>query len=303
MAESMSLMEFLRQLTSNTGLRDWFTHDPQAALHEYGLDHLSPADVHDALVLVEDNQTADFSRDYSTSHNAIHLPPPPVHHDYATPAESHHAAMQYLNSYVTSNYVDDRHTTVDNSTNQQIDTHGGDFDQDIDVHSTVASGDGAVAAGGDIRDSTVTTGDHNQVGAGNVSGNGDVVGDRNLAVTGDHDTTAFGSGNAAGTTVGHDLTVGDGGAFASGGSAAVDNSDHSLHGVGNTWTDNSTHGSFNDSSDHSVHDSGNVGVDASTHDSSNDNSEHTTTGSFTDESDHSVVNDNSEHHVGNIDVH
>ncbi len=204
-----------------------------------------------------------------------------MHHDYATPAESHHAAMQYLNSYVTSNYVDDRHTTVDNSTNQQIDTHGGDFDQDIDVHSTVASGDGAVAAGGDIRDSTVTTGDHNQVGAGNVSGNGDVVGDRNLAVTGDHDTTAF----------------------ASGGSATVNNSDNSQHDVGNTSTDNSTHGSFNDSSDHSVHDSGNVGVDASTHDSSNDNSEHTTTGSFTDESDHSVVNDNSEHHVGNIDVH
>ena len=304
MAESMSLMEFLRELVSNTGLRDWFAHDPQAALHEYGLDDLSPADVHDALVLVEDNQTADFSRDYNTGSNAIHLPPPPpVHHDYATPAEAHHAAVSYLNTYVTNNYVDDRDTTVDNSVNQQIDTHGGDFDQDIDVHSTVASGDGAVAAGDDIRDSTITTGDHNQVGNGNVSGNGNVVGDRNQAVTGDHDTTAFGSGNAASTTVGHDLNVGDGGAFASGGSAAVDNSDNSQHGVGNTWTDNSTNDSFKDSSDQSVHDSGNTHVDASTHDSFNDNSEHTTDTSFDDESDHSVVTDNSQHHVGNVDVH
>ena len=104
--------------------------------------------------------------------------------------------MQYLNTYVTNNYIDDRDTTVDNSVNQQIDTHGGNFDQDIDVHSTVASGDGAVAAGGDIDHSTITTGDHNQVGDGNVAGNGNVVGDHNQAVTGDRDTTSFGHGDA-----------------------------------------------------------------------------------------------------------
>ena len=304
MAESMSLMEFLRELVSNNGLRDWFAHDPQAALHQYGLDDLSPADVHDALVLVEDNQTADFSRDYNTGHNAIHLPPPPpVNHDYATPADAHHAAVSYLNTYVTNNHIDDRSTVVDHSINQQIDTGGGHFDQDIDVHSTVASGDGAVAAGGDIRDSTVTTGHDNQVGNGNVRGDGNVVGDRNQAVTGDHDTTAFGSGNATSTTVGHDLTVGDGGAFASGGSAAVNNSDNSLHGVGNTWTDNSVSDSFKDSGDHSVHDSGNIHLDASTHDSFNDNSEHTTTDSFKDESDNHVETDHSQHHVGNVDLH
>ena len=270
MAESLSLMEFLRELVGNTGLRDWFTHDPQAALHEYGLDDLSPADVHDALVLVEDNQTADFSRDYNTGSNAIHLPPPPpVHHDYATPAEAHHAAVSYLNTYVTNNYVDDRDTTVDNSVNQQIDTHGGDFDQDIDIHSTTASGDGAVAVGGDVDNSPITTGDDNQVGDGNVKGDGNVVGDNNQAVTGDHNTTSFGSGDATTTTVGGDVTIGAGGAFGSGGDTTVDNSDNSVHDSGNTNTDNSVNNSGNDSSDHSIdhsfnHDDFGHGVDVHT---------------------------------------
>jgi hypothetical protein len=62
MAESLSLLEFLKELLTNVQLRDYFAEDPQGALHEYGLDDLSPADVHDALVLAEDNQTADFSR-------------------------------------------------------------------------------------------------------------------------------------------------------------------------------------------------------------------------------------------------
>jgi hypothetical protein len=303
MAESMSLMEFLRALVSNTGLRDWFAHDPQAALHEHGLDDLSPADVHDALVLVEDNQTADFSRDHHTGSNAIHLPPPPVHHDYATPAEAHHAAVSYLDTYVTRNYVDDRDTAVDHPVNQQIDTHGGDFDQDIDVHPTVASGAGAVAAAGGISGSTITGGDHNQVGAGLVSGHGNVVGSGNEAVAGADDTVAFGSGNATGTSVGHGVNIGDGGAFASGGGASVDNSDHSLHGADNAWTDDSVNGSHLDSSDHSVSDSANAHLDASTHGSFNDTGEHTTDTSFEDDSDHSVVTDNSRHHVGDVDIH
>jgi hypothetical protein len=66
MAENLTLMEFLRELAGNTGLREWFAHDPQGALHQHGLDDLSPADVHDALVLVQDNQTVDFSRDYGS---------------------------------------------------------------------------------------------------------------------------------------------------------------------------------------------------------------------------------------------
>ena len=51
--------------------------------------------------------------------------------------------------------------------NQHIDTDGGNFNQDIG--NDVAAGDGAVVAGDDIDDSTITTGDDNQVGDGNIA--------------------------------------------------------------------------------------------------------------------------------------
>ena len=302
MTASTSLIDMILNLLRNPTELAAFQQNPEAYLDACGAGSVTPADLHDALVLADDSQNGDFSRDYNTGGNHIQLPPaPPAPHPQPGETE-HEAAVRYLNTYVTNNYVDDRSTVVDNSTNQQIDTHGGNFDQNIDVHSTVASGDGAVAAGGDISGSTVTTGNDNQVGDGNVKGDGNVLGNGNQAVTGDHSTTAFGSGNATSTDVGHDLTVGDGGAFASGGSASVNNSDNSQHDVGNTTTDNSTHGSFNDSSNHAVTDSGNSLTDASVHDSNNDTTHTDTTTTVHDESDHSVVNDNSLHDVGNLHI-
>jgi hypothetical protein len=287
MAENISLLEFVRELLSNAGLREWFAEDPEQAMAHYGLDDVDAHDVHDALTLVSDDQKADFSREYDTGDNHLggghHAPEP----------HGHESAAEYVTRYITHNYVDDRDTIVDHSVNQQIDTHGGDFDQDIDVHSVVASGDGAVAAGGDIDGSTITTGNGNQVGDGNVSGDGNVVGDGNRAVTGDHNTTAFGNGDATSTDVHGDVEVGDGAAFASGGNASVDNSDNSQHDVGNRWTDSSVNDSFHDTSDHSVNDSFNADVDASTNDSFNDNSENTAEHSFNDESDNSRHTDNS----------
>jgi hypothetical protein len=292
MAENVSLLEFVRELLTNAGLRDLFAKDPQAALESRGLDDVDAHDVHDALTLVvDDTQNADFSRHYDTGDN--HISAGTAAHHSAPEPHGHETAAEYVNRYITNNFVDDRDTIVDNSINQQVDTHGGDFDQDIDVHSTTASGDGAVAAGGDISGSTITTGDGNQVGDGNVKGDGNVVGDGNQAVTGDGNTTSFGSGNATSTDVHGDVSVGDGGAFASGGNATVDNSDNSQHDVGNTHTDNSINDSFKDSSDHSVDHSFNTDVDASTHDSFNDNSEHTATDSFNDESNNSQHVDNS----------
>ena len=126
--------------------------------------------------------------------------------------------MEHLSRFITNNFVDDRDTTVDNSTNQQVNTHGGDFDQDIDVHSTVASGDGAVAAGDDIRDSTITTGDNNQVGDDNIKGNNNVQGDDNQVVHGDGNTTAFGAGDATSANL-HNVDVSGGGALSVGGNA------------------------------------------------------------------------------------
>ena len=264
----MDLVAFITELFSHHDLRAAFSEDPQGTLHNAGLDNVSPADIHDALALCAGEESG-------SGHHATSFappPPPPVHHDYATPAQSHEAAVQYLNSYITNTFVDDRDTTVDNSVHQSVDTHGGNFDQDLDIHSTTASGDGAVAVGGDVDHSPITTGDNNQVGDNNVHGDGNVVGDNNQVVSGDHNTTGFGDGDVSSTTVGGNVTVGAGGAFGSGsGDVHVDNTDNSQHDVGNTDislhnvgnTDSSVHDSHNDSSDHSIdhsfdHDSGDV---------------------------------------------
>ncbi|MHA6797174.1 IniB N-terminal domain-containing protein [Pseudonocardia bannensis] len=265
MSAPTSLLDLLLSLLRDDEALAAFQDDPDAFLASCGLTELTPEDVHDALVLVEDNQDADFDREYNTGGNHVHLPPPP----HREPGESdHEAAVKYLNTYITNNYVDDRDTIVDNSVNQQIDTGGGDFNQEIDIDSVVASGDGAVAAGDDIEDSTITTGD------------GNVVGDGNSVVNGDGNTTAFGAGNATSTEVGGDVNLGDGAAFASGGDATVDNTDNSTNDSYNDESDNSVNDSGNDNSDNSLENVGNVDVDASVNDSGNDNSQNSVDNSF-----------------------
>ena len=89
MAETLSLMEFLQALLTDSGLRGDFGGDPQGTLAAHGLADLTPADVHDALVLVQDTQTVDYSLDAATA------PPPPP------PAgDGHEAAVEYLARYL-----------------------------------------------------------------------------------------------------------------------------------------------------------------------------------------------------------
>jgi hypothetical protein len=92
MAETLSLMEFLQALLADAELRGDFGDDPQGTLAAHGLADLTPADVHDALVLVQDNQTVDYSLDATAP-----PPPPPA-------ADDHEAAVQYL-----ARYLDDPH--------------------------------------------------------------------------------------------------------------------------------------------------------------------------------------------------
>ena len=235
----LTLMEFIKKLLGDDSesiqLRDWFEQNPHAALEHYGLGHLSPEDVDDAMVLVQDNDTVSFDRNYDTGSNwlgtAAAKPASEWHRSddhgddggHGRHGEGHHDPV--VREHVTNNHItnkiDDRDTIVDNSVNQNIDTGGGDLRQNFDNHSVTASGDGAVAARGDIEDSTVTTGDDN------------VVGNGNHVVHGDGNTTAFGSGSA--TKVG-DVGADDGGAVSFGGNA-----------TGNQTTS----GSFNDSHDSS----------------------------------------------------
>ncbi|HEY2204613.1 MAG TPA: IniB N-terminal domain-containing protein [Pseudonocardia sp.] len=201
MAVSTSLLDWLLDLLRDPEARAAFQADPEGYLNQCGFNDVSSGDVHDALSLISDS-------DHSHSDHGVHYPPP--HHSGGGEDAAH-----YLNNYITNNYtvIDQHDTNIDNSVHQNIDTHGGDFDQTIDNDPVVASGDGAVAAGGDIRDSTVTTGDRN------------VVGDDNHAVTGDDNTTAFGSGNATDADLSH-TRFGDGSGVSLNGDAHGHNTDN-----------------------------------------------------------------------------
>jgi hypothetical protein len=231
----MTILELLVKLLGDEEALAEFKDNPDEFLKSCGIEQVSTQDVEEAIVLLDD-QDSDSDRKYDTGDNHIKATPPPVKHSGES---DHEHAVRYINTYVTENHIDDRDTITDNSINQLIDTAGGDFDQDIDIDSVVASGDGAVGVGGDIDGSTITT------------GSGNVVGEGNEVVNGNRNTTAFDEGQANSTDVGGDLRLGDGSAFATGGSTRVDNTDNSWDNVGNTDIDASIDDSGNDSSDRS----------------------------------------------------
>jgi alkanesulfonate monooxygenase SsuD/methylene tetrahydromethanopterin reductase-like flavin-dependent oxidoreductase (luciferase family) len=134
----MSTTNLLEQLANL--LRDpvAYREDPEGVLASCG--DVSPADIHEALLLLQDRQDADFNRDHhqpSASH-VVHVPPPPP--PVPQPGESNQeAAVRYLDTYITNNHsaVDDRDTEVDSPS----DAGGGDFDEDIDPDSELTSDD------------------------------------------------------------------------------------------------------------------------------------------------------------------
>lgn len=207
----LSLIEFIKLLlgsgSESIEVRDWFEEDPQAALEHYGLGDLTAEDVRDAVLIAQDNDTVSFDRTYDTGFDWDGGSTGGRDWDGGTEG-GHHAPARHEEVHVEDNYysydVDDRDTIVDNSVNQNVDTDGGDFRQTIESNSVTASGDGAVAAGRDIEDSTVTTGD------------GNVVGDGNDVVSGDGNTIAFGDGDATSTG---DVSADDGSAVSLGGNA------------------------------------------------------------------------------------
>jgi hypothetical protein len=213
---AMSLLDWILSILSDPDQRSAFQSDPDDFAGRHGFGDLSAADVHDALYLIADNQSASWD----SNHQAVHYPPP---HHYHNNEDAGH----YLNNYITNNYriIEDRSTDIDNSVHQRIDTDGGDFSQHIDNDTVLASGDGAVAAADDIRDSNLATGDHAVIGSGN-----DVAGDDSINAFGDGDATDvdfsdthFGAGSA--------VNVGDGTAS---GSAQDDDSVTAVHAEGDT---------------------------------------------------------------------
>jgi hypothetical protein len=277
----MTLLDFLRSLIFDDEARQEFADDPEGALDDAGLGHLSAEDVRDALQIIQDDgQDADFSRDYNNGGNDVHIAAP-------SPVDDDDSAADYINKYIYNNYITNEGDTItDNSVNQQIDTGGGDFDQDIDVDSVVASGDGAVAAGDDIEDSTITTGDDNTTGDNNIEGSGNtsISGDGNEAVIGNGNTASFGDGDASSTDIDGDVNVDDGSSFAIGGSSSVDNSNYEDNDTEIDASDNSVNDSFNNTADIEDNDSYSHYEDNSDHSRSEDNDSEST-----DSHDHSDV--------------
>jgi hypothetical protein len=74
--EAVSLMEFVKLLLSDDAERAHFAVDPGGTLSEHGLGDLSPADVHDAVVLVQDTLTVDWAQAYGTGAGMGHPTPP-----------------------------------------------------------------------------------------------------------------------------------------------------------------------------------------------------------------------------------
>lgn len=255
-----------------------YREDPEGFLSACG--DPSPEDIREALILLQDRQGAEFGRDHHIAGNhVVHVPPPPPAAAPEPGESNQEAAVRYLDTYITNNYVDDRDTNVDNSTNIQADTDGGDFGLDVDVDSVVASGDDAVAAGDDISDSEITTGDDDVVGDDNVDGddNTEIDGDDNELVLGDDNTTGFGEGDTSSTDIDGDVSVDDGSSMAIGGSSSVDNSTHE---DGDTTVD---------VSDDSTNDSGGTTVDWQDNSVTEDSDSYS---SYVDDSDNSTYVDN-----------
>jgi hypothetical protein len=269
-----SLLDWILSLLRDPDAREAFQADPAGYASAHGFDNVTAGDMHDVLCLAVDDESAHGSDRNGDGghHGSAHLPPP-RHYSH------HESAPQYLNHYITNNYkiIDEHDTNIDNSVHQDIDTGGGDFDQHIDNDPVVASGEGSVAAGHGIRDSTLTSGDHN------------VVGNDNLANTGDDSTTAFGSGDASTADV-HGLRTGDGGSFSVGGDA----SGHSTKNDTTTLAHNSGSGStsVNAAGDHGYTDQNadQHESDHSTHSSYQD-AQHTDSHDMDDSANHSNYDD------------
>jgi hypothetical protein len=272
MAEPMTLLEFLRELMANEQARDLYAANPEATLSQSGLDNLSPADVHDALVLIEDNETAQYTAGHF---DAQFSTPPPVPMSYT--GSEHEAAVEYINRYVSNDYDGDWDSNRDNFLEQDV-RNSGIFDQDVDVDSLVASGDGSVVADDGITNSAVVSGDENQVGAGNLSGDNNVVGNGNNPVSGDGNTAAFGNGDANRSAL-EDVDISHGGALSVGATATGDYDVNGSFNDTDASTRNSTEfdGSFN-TDDDSANDSFNefssdTAIDSHDH-TDNDNQSH-----------------------------
>lgn len=153
-----ALIEFILSLLRDPEVRAEFEEDPDAALAQRGLHHISPSDVQSvAPVIIE----------------RTHVVQVPVFVRHTSSEEQHHANPVVREIQQVSNHfawVDDRDTIVDQSVNQNI-WADGDVTQTFDNDAVVASGDDAIAAGAGVdvdettdQSTTIEAGDDVNIG-------------------------------------------------------------------------------------------------------------------------------------------
>ncbi|NMO93004.1 IniB N-terminal domain-containing protein [Actinomycetospora sp. TBRC 11914] len=204
--EAKTILQFLLDLLRDPSAQAAFAQDPQGTLAAAGLDNLCFADTRDALPLVMDHAPAAVAARYdddvraATASTAAVVSDPdhhwtpdwhhePAHHWHPAPEphEHHHEidrVVQHLN-WVTNNYAFDSHdANFTTDLNQHIIANG-DVTTTVDTHPQIASGDGAVAVGGNLAAPVAT-------GAGSVAGEGNMVNHGGTAAFGDGDATSVG---------------------------------------------------------------------------------------------------------------
>ena len=154
-----ALISFILSLLRDPAAVEEFDAAPKAALASKGLQDACAADVQAVKPVIVDNPTVVVK--------PVGPPPPP---DPPHTDEVVKEIKQIINQFAT---IDNRTTIVDQSTNQNIWTEGGDVTQIFDQEAVIASGDGSVAAGDDATvvdsDVDVTIGD---VAIGNTTNDG-----------------------------------------------------------------------------------------------------------------------------------
>ena len=158
-----ALIAFIMSLLRDPAAVEEFDAAPKAALASNGLQDACVADVQAVKPVIVDNPTVMVK-------HAPPPPPPPPPSSYDPADEVIKEIRNIVNQFTT---IDARTTIVDQSTNQNIWTNGGDVTQIFDQEAVVASGDEAVAAGDDATfvdsEVDVTVGD---VSVGNTTNDG-----------------------------------------------------------------------------------------------------------------------------------
>jgi hypothetical protein len=238
-----NLLELLQNL-----LRDptAYREDPEGFLSSAG--DVSPEDIREALILLQDRQDSDLGRVNNTGGNhVVHVPPPAAAPE---PGESNQeAAVRYLDTYVTGNHVDD---SDDNSVSQQTEPDEGDFDQDIDADSVLTSDDELEDSDDDEDededddedDDEDATGDEDDEDSSTDDDDkDDDEGDEGVAA--DDDNVGFGDGDTSATEI-------DGGTSADDGeTSTIDSSPHDSDDPTTDFTDSSdtsVDGAYDDNS-------------------------------------------------------